>query len=195
MGDVTVRGRSSTPDVSQVNQTEQEPVGGKTGPAAEETASSAPPSEAQVKGAQQHATTKASDAKLQQHAQGLAPEQSRELQTKTIAESAKKSGLEDAEVAKLTTRLKGMDEKTFKAESKFLRDHVANSPNADRAFQTYVDLKDAQDKSSKRITDGHVHVLTRGVAEPRTDKSKGMEGVLGHDGAMKAAKALTNMSK
>jgi hypothetical protein len=198
MSDVSVRGRSSTPDATQVStvtQTEQEPVGGKTGPAAEKTTSSTDSSPAQAKAAQQNATSKASDAKLQQHAQGLAPEQSREQQTKTIAESAKKSGLTDAEVTKLTTRLKGMDEKTFKAESKFLRDHVSNSPNADRAFQTYVDLKDAQDKSSKRVTDSHVHILTRGVAEPRTDKSKGQEGVLGHDGAMKAAKALTNMSK
>jgi hypothetical protein len=195
MSDVSVRGRSSTPDAPLVNQTEQEPAGGKTGPAAEKSSSSAPPSEAQVKGAQQHATSKASEAKIQQHAQGLAPEQSREHQTKTLADSAKKSGLSDGEVTKLTTRLKGLDDKAFKAESKFLRDHVSNSPNADRAFQTYVDLKDAQDKSSKRITDGHVHVLTRGVAEPRTDKSKGQEGVLGHDGAMKAAKALTNMSK
>lgn len=198
MSDVSVRGRSSTPDVSQlpeVTPTEQEPAGGKTGPATDKTTSTTDSSPAQVKGAQQNATSKASDAKLQQHAQGLAPEQSREQQTKTIGESAKKSGLTDAEVTKLTTRLKGMDEKTFKAESKFLRDHVSNSPNADRAFQTYVDLKDAQDKSSKRVTDSHVHILTRGVAEPRTDKSKGMEGVLGHDGAMKAAKALTNMSK
>lgn len=195
MSDVSVRGRSSTPEVPLTNQTEQEPVGGKTGPAAEKSSSTAPPSEAQVKGAQQHATSKASDAKLQQHAQGLAPGQSREQQTKTLLESAKKSGLSDAEVTKLTTRLKGMDEKTFKAESKFLRDHVSNSPNADRAFKTYVDLKDAQDKSGKRVTDSHVHILTRGVAEPRTDKSKGQEGVLGHDGAMKAAKALTNMAK
>jgi hypothetical protein len=195
MSDVSVRGRSSTPDVSQLPQVEQEPVAGKTGPAADKTTSTTDSTPAQTKGAQQNAASKASDAKLQQHAQGLAPEQSREQQTKTIAESAKKSGLTDAEVTKLTTRLKGMDEKTFKAESKFLRDHVSNSPNADRAFQTYVDLKDAQGKSSKRVTDSHVHILTRGVAEPRTDKSKGQEGVLGHDGAMKAAKALTNMAK
>lgn len=200
MSDVTVRGRVSSPDTtqaSQVNQAEpQEPVGGKNGAAAEKTSSSSTaPTPAQVKGAQQHATTKASDAKIQQHAQGLAPEYTRDQQTKTIAETAKKSGLSDAEVTKLTTRLKGMDDKTFKAESKFLRDHVANSPNGDRAYRTYTDLKDAQDKSKQRITDGHVHVLTRGVAEPRTDKSKGQEGVLGHDGAMKAAKALTTMSK
>ncbi len=96
MSDVSVRGRSSTPDTtqsSQVNQTEQQPVGGKSGPAAEKTSSSTESTAAQTKGAQQHATSKSSEAKIQQHAQGLTPEQTREQQTKTIADSAKKSGL------------------------------------------------------------------------------------------------------
>jgi hypothetical protein len=156
---------------------------------------SSSPTPAQVKGAQQHASSIACEAKVQQHALGLAPQPTREQQTKTIAESAKKSGLSEGEIAKLTGRLKGMDENTFKSESKFLRDHISNSPNADRAFRTYTELKDMQDKNPKRLTNDHVRVLTRGVAEPRTDKDTGMEGVLGQDGAMKTAKALMTMSR
>src|SRR5262249_19705390 len=69
--------------------------------------------------------------------------------------------------------------------------------NGDRAIATYNSLHDlqAKGKNSERLTNDHIHTLTRGVADPRSSTSKGQEGVLGQDGAEKAAKALIGMPK
>jgi hypothetical protein len=133
----------------------------------------------------------------------------KEMEIQGIAESAKKSGLEESETKKLTDRLHGMDDKKFAAESKFLKENVLNSPNADRALRTYNELGGMQDKHPARLKDKHIHVLTKGVAEPRTESYKlalgkyqvsiptttGKEGVLGQEGAKKAAEALIGMPR
>jgi hypothetical protein len=185
---------------SSLPQAPVEETGGKKGAA--ETSQTQKPetpstSAEQLKGAKQHAADKASDAKLQAQAK-LPQETSREQQTKALTEAAKKSGLEESELKKLQGHLGKLDDKAFKQESKFLKQHVLNSPNADRALRTYNSLHDLQSKgkNAERLTNDHIHTLTRGVADPRAKSfTRGQEGVLGQDAAEKAAKALIGMPK
>jgi hypothetical protein len=130
----------------------------------------------------------------------------KESEIKNVEESAKKSGLEDDETKKLTDRLRGMDTEKFGSETKFLKENVLNTPNTDRALRTYNELKGMQDNNTERLQDKHIHLLTKGVAQPRATYKlslgpmnvripypTGKEGVLGQDGAKKAAEALIGM--
>ncbi|MCI0607126.1 hypothetical protein L0156_29420 [bacterium] len=111
-----------------------------------------------------------------------------------VQKEAKTSGLEQSEIDKLGSNLRGMDEKSMDAEVKFLRREVFRSPNADRALRTYNELKELQVGNQDRLQDKHIRILTRGVAEPRSNRhSFAKEGVLGQEGATRAAKALIEM--
>ncbi len=111
-----------------------------------------------------------------------------------IQKEANTSGLEQSEVDKLGNHLRAMDEKSMDAEVKFLRKDVFRSPNADRALRTYNELKELQVGNQDRLQDKHIRTLTRGVAEPRSNRqSFAKEGVLGQEGATRAAKALIEM--
>jgi hypothetical protein len=57
-----------------------------------------------------------------------------------------------------------------------------------------MDLNDQATRSPNRVTPDIVHTLTRGVAEPRTQASRGAEGILGQDSATRAARTVANMS-
>ncbi len=130
----------------------------------------------------------------------------KESEIKNVEESAKKSGLEKEETKKLTDRLRGMDTEKFDSETKFLKENVLNTPNTDRALRTYNELKGMQDNQAERLQDKHIYLLTKGVAQPRATYKlslgpthlripypTGKEGVLGQDGARKAAEALIGM--
>ena len=150
----------------------------------------------QTKGAQQHAVGKTADANLTAQARGIAPQQTKEQQIRTIAQSAKTLGADPAEIKKLCDRLQGLSDHDFKKEYAFFNANIMPmGSNMDRAVRTYNELKSMQDKSPDRLTNDHVHALTRGVGENRTTTLTGAEGVIGQDGAIKAAKALTDMPK
>jgi hypothetical protein len=130
----------------------------------------------------------------------------KESELQNIAESATKSGLKDSETTELTNRLRGMDDQKFESETKFLKENVMNTPNTDRALRTYNELKGMQDGNAERLQDKHIHLLTKGVAQPRAtyqvamgpvnlriEYPTGLEGMLGQDGARKAAEALKGM--
>ena len=173
------------------SNTAQQTTGG--GPTPQPTSSNTAD---QTKGAKGYAQSKAADAKLSTQARGLAPPPTREQQTKSIEAQAKAYGLPDKEVKNLTDRLKGLNDQDFKKECQFLNSQILGSGgNVDRALHTYTELKNLQDVNKHRLTDDHIHMLSRGVADARTKTGRGTEGVLGQDGAFRAARALINMPK
>jgi len=103
------------------------------------------------------------------------------------------SGLTADERARLQRCLSSLSGPALRDEVNFLRTHVMESPNADRALRTYLELKDLQGRYPQRITDDIVRTLTRGVADRRTPAPAGAEGVLGQQQAVDAARALANM--
>lgn len=191
----------STPKSSPQADEPVSQAGGKKGTKetdqSEKSKASDQPSPQQMKGAKQYAGGKAEEAKMQAKTKMAQGGTTREDQMKNIADAAKKSGLENPDVKKLQDHLKGMNDKDFKSESGFLNNHVLKSPNADRALKTYNSLQDlkAKGKNSERLTNEHIQVLTRGVADPRSSTSRGTEGVLGQDSAERAAKTLIGMPK
>ncbi len=82
-------------------------------------------------------------------------------------------------------------------EIDFLQNHVLNTPNADRALRTYVELRQLQQNSPHRpprLDNALIHTLTRGVAEPRLPGSpQGQEGVLNYRQALQAARTMQQM--
>lgn len=167
-------------------------------PSGGQAPASQPPANAQqqTQGAKNYAAAKMMDSQLSLHARGLTQPRTKEQQIKNIGEQAKILGLEKGEITKLTDRLKGMNDAEFKSECAFLNKNVLGvDGNSDRALRTYVELKSLQDVNPQRLTDDHIHTLTRGVAEARDKWGKGWEGVLGQDNALKAATALVTMPK
>jgi hypothetical protein len=108
--------------------------------------------------------------------------------------SARSAGLNPQELQRLETRLNGMSEEARSAETRFLSRNVFGTPNSDRALRTYMDVRDLQERYPTRISDNHVHTLTRAVAEPRSQTRNGLEGMMSHQQALNSALALTLMS-
>ncbi|MEW6364887.1 MAG: LysM peptidoglycan-binding domain-containing protein [Acidobacteriota bacterium] len=102
-------------------------------------------------------------------------------------------GMNATERQALERHLNGLSGPALQNETQFLRDHVVNSPNADRAARTYLELRDMQSANPSRINNDVVHTLTRGVADRRTDAAAGQEGLMGRQQAIDAATALTRM--
>lgn len=188
------------------------PIGGSPPPSAP-PAANAPetnPSQAQTQGTQSSESstqsTRVSDRDATQRRAehgigGVAREAELRGQTATSAadtrrmlQSARNAGLNQQEVQRLETRLNGMTENQRATELRFLNRNVLGTPNSDRALRTYLDVRDLQERYPTRITDNHVHTLTRAVAEPRTQSRNGLEGVMSHQQALNSALALTLMS-
>ena len=108
--------------------------------------------------------------------------------------SARNAGLSADEVKKLESRLNGMSEEARAGEVRFLNRNVFGTPNSDRALRTYLDVSDLQERYPTRISNNHLHTLTRAVAEPRSQTRNGLEGVMSHQQALNSALALTLLS-
>lgn len=195
-----ISGSASPPTPQQTSEVASTP----TPPSTESTKTSTTPATSsqpaqitqQTEAAKDHAISKVEEMHLKQSVRGLEQKQTKGQQIASIAKEAKKSGLEEAQVEKLKSRLEGLEGAAFRSEASFLKNHVVGSPNADRAFRTYNELKTLQDGDKKgRLQNEHIRVLTRGVAERRTIRSRGKEGVLGQEQAVKAGKALIHMRK
>src|SRR5262245_60607511 len=97
------------PDAAKTTTTE--PTGGGPG---------APPAPAdtteQAKGAKEYAAGKKADHAIEASARGLTGTPSKDQQIRTLSAQAKKAGLEDAQITKLTDRLKTLDQASFKSE-------------------------------------------------------------------------------
>jgi len=104
-----------------------------------------------------------------------------------------KNTIPPGDLVKLKDRLAKMDPATLAKETDFLKNNVLGSKNPDRALATYLDLKSMQDSRPDRLTDNYVHELTQGVATARSNGPAGQEGVLGKQGALDTATALTTM--
>ncbi|WP_147444647.1 hypothetical protein [Corallococcus sp. CA053C] len=78
--------------------------------------------------------------------------------------------------------------------TEFLRQNVLNTPNADRATRTYLDLTAMQATRPDRLSRDTVETLTRAVAEPRGTGAAGQEGVMGPSQARDAARAVIGMT-
>jgi hypothetical protein len=186
-----VGGKAGPENVGSVQQSNvTQPAGGA--PTPQPSSDSAQ----QTKGAKGYAQSKAADALLSTQARGLAPPPTKDQQIRTIAAQAKALGLPEKEIKNLTDRLNKLNDQDFKKECKFLNTQILGvDGNSDRAIRTYNELKNLQDVNPHRLTDDHIHMLSRGVAEARDKWGKGSEGVLGQDGAFRAANALINMPK
>src|SRR5262245_10639747 len=134
--------------------------------------------------------------KLSAQARGLTPPPTKEQQIRTLVNIVKSQGVDEAEITKLSDRLKGMNDQDFKKEYNFFNANIlAMGGNPNRAIRTYNELKSMQDQHPDRLTNEHICALTRGVGESRTTSTKGWEGVLGQEGAVNAAKTLIDMPK
>ncbi|WP_120646819.1 hypothetical protein [Corallococcus llansteffanensis] len=97
--------------------------------------------------------------------------------------------------AALQTRLSTLSGDALTHELDFLKQNVLNTPNADRATRTYLEMKTLQDTRPGRITQSTVETLTRAVATPRSATgAAGQEGVMGPSQARDAAQALIGMT-
>jgi hypothetical protein len=210
MGVNSTRSTSSTTTVTPQPATTSTPQSSNTSSTA---GNSSTPTAQETKSSQQLATAKKEEFILSSFSNKLNSALDtvkqyvvKESEIHNVAESAKKSGLEDSETTKLTDRLRAMDDQKFESETKFLKENVMNTPNTDRGLRTYNELKGMLDGNPERLQDKHIHTLTKGVAQPRATYQvamgpvnlrivypTGKEGLLGQDGAKKAADALIGM--
>ena len=112
---------------------------------------------------------------------------------KAVAAVPKDSTISAADQVKLKDRLAKMDPATRAKETDFLENNVLNQKNPDRGLATYLQLKTMQDARPDRLSNDYVHELTQGVATARSNGNAGQEGVLGKQGALDSATALTTM--
>ncbi|MBN8226595.1 hypothetical protein JYK02_03630 [Corallococcus macrosporus] len=94
----------------------------------------------------------------------------------------------------LQARLSAMPAPERERATQFLNQHVLNTPNADRATRTFLDLSAMQAARPARLSMDTVETLTRGVAEPRGTGAAGQEGILGPAQARAAASAMVGMT-
>jgi hypothetical protein len=193
-----VGGSPGSTGAAPINQSSTEEVS-KTSSQTQSTAPSGPPSPAQTekpttsqdiaqrKGELDLAGT-AKYASLQAQAPGAKPATESE-----ILQGARNHGLKKEEVADLKAKLDGMPKQERQKELNFLKNHVLNSTNADRALRTYTELQGMKAGHTDRLTPGVIHSLTEGVGHRRSVSSRGMEGILSQDQAINSAKALTKM--
>src|SRR5262249_11964594 len=173
------------PEVSKTDTTQTQQSGQPVNP------NQAQQDAQQSKAAKQYAFSKDADMKLSAQARGLTPPPTKEQQIRTLVNIVKSQGVDEAEITKLSDRLKGMNDQDFKKEYNFFNANlIAIGGNPNRAIRTYNELKSMQDQHPDRLTNEHICALTRGVGESRTTSTKGWEGVLGQEGAVNAAKTL-----
>jgi len=109
-----------------------------------------------------------------------------------LQDEARAAGLNATEASRLADSLRGLPSADFTREVGLLRDALA-SQNPDRALRTYLDLVPLRQSHPNRITPEIARTLVMGVGLQRTAASQGREGILGQDGALHAAQALTQM--
>ncbi len=97
--------------------------------------------------------------------------------------------------AVILARVQGLEGEALVAEMRTIT-HALESPNADRALNTYADIQtliDEDDEDRERLTPEVVEMLVNGVADRRTDSDRGQEGVLNRRQALQSARALIDM--
>ena len=100
----------------------------------------------------------------------------------------KKAGIPDDQRKRITDHLATLTGAALAKEAHLL-DHVLKSPNADRALGTHdktLSMSKENARAGERLTPAVREELVRGVADRRTDTSKGLEGVLGQRQAEEA---------
>lgn len=97
--------------------------------------------------------------------------------------------------AVILSRVQGLEGEALVAEMRVIT-HALESPNADRALNTYADIQtlvEEDDEDRERLTPEVVEMLVNGVADRRTDSDRGQEGVLNRRQALQSARALLDM--
>ncbi|WP_224365596.1 hypothetical protein [Hyalangium versicolor] len=106
-----------------------------------------------------------------------------------------RTGVADAERARIAVHLKGLSGADLQREILLLQ-HVLASPNAKRAIGAYdrvLSLSKESPRAAQRLPPEIRHGLVRGVADPRATTTTGHEGILVQAQAELAARTLMHM--
>lgn len=107
----------------------------------------------------------------------------------------RRTGVADAERARITAHLKSLSGADFQRELLLLQ-QVLESPNASRAIGTYervLAMSRESPLAAQRLAPEVRHALVKGVADPRATTTTGHEGILVQPQAELAARTLLHM--